>query len=294
MRSRCLRARELSTPSTHDQRNRSPRGIRLHDRSRRHAGANAAERLLPRSSHPPADARARVRAHLAMARRPRRRRRCRARSRRARCCPGISTSRSCLRATPAGAALPLQRLHAPRQHPGARAPCRAEQIRCGYHSRRFDLAGRMTFMPGFEQAQDFPGPSDHLPRVPFGDFAGQAFASLAPAAPFEAFFARDRRAPGVAAARRAPPRSDARPRVRDRRALGALRRELPRGPAHSLPASGAEPGARHGALRATTSGATAACSSRGRARATRRSSCRPPRPTMASGSRRTTGGCSRT
>src|SRR5689334_10493107 len=70
-----------------------------------------------------------------------------------------------------------------------RERCRAEQIRCSYHSRRFDLDGRMTFMPGFEQARDFPGPSDHLPQVPFGDFAGQAFASLAPAAPFEAFFA---------------------------------------------------------------------------------------------------------
>ena len=30
--------------------------------------------------------------------------------------------------------------------------CQAEQIRCGYHSRRFDLAGRMTFMPAFEHA----------------------------------------------------------------------------------------------------------------------------------------------
>ena len=70
-----------------------------------------------------------------------------------------------------------------------RERCRAEQIRCSYHSRRFDLDGRMTFMPGFEQARDFPGPSDHLPQVPFGNFAGQAFASLAPAAPFEAFFA---------------------------------------------------------------------------------------------------------
>src|SRR5215472_11467515 len=27
-----------------------------------------------------------------------------------------------------------------------------EQIRCGYHSRRFDLSGRMTFMPEFAQA----------------------------------------------------------------------------------------------------------------------------------------------
>jgi choline monooxygenase len=70
-----------------------------------------------------------------------------------------------------------------------REPCRAEQIRCSYHSRRFDLGGRMTFMPGFEQARNFPEPSDHLPQVPLGEFAGQAFASLAPAAPFDAFFA---------------------------------------------------------------------------------------------------------
>ena len=70
-----------------------------------------------------------------------------------------------------------------------RAPCRAEQIRCGYHSRRFDLAGHMTFMPGFEGARDFPSPSDDLPAVPLGRFAGQAFASLDPAAPFDAFFA---------------------------------------------------------------------------------------------------------
>jgi choline monooxygenase len=69
------------------------------------------------------------------------------------------------------------------------APCRAEQIRCGYHSRRFDLAGRMTFMPGFDGARGFPSPADDLPRVPFGAFARQGFAALAPAAPFDAFFA---------------------------------------------------------------------------------------------------------
>jgi phenylpropionate dioxygenase-like ring-hydroxylating dioxygenase large terminal subunit len=56
-------------------------------------------------------------------------------------------------------------------------------------TRGVDLAGLMTFMPGFENAQNFPGPSDHLPSVPFGRFAGQAFAALAPAAPFDAFFA---------------------------------------------------------------------------------------------------------
>jgi choline monooxygenase len=68
-----------------------------------------------------------------------------------------------------------------------KAPCHAEQIRCGYHSRRFDMAGRMTFMPEFDAAKDFPAPSDHLPQVPFGVLGTQAFAAVDPAAPLEAF-----------------------------------------------------------------------------------------------------------
>jgi len=67
------------------------------------------------------------------------------------------------------------------------APCRAPQIRCGYHSRRFGLDGRMTFMPGFEGARDFPSPRDDLPQVALAEFGPLAFASLAPAAPFEDF-----------------------------------------------------------------------------------------------------------
>ena len=69
------------------------------------------------------------------------------------------------------------------------APCRAKDIRCGYHSRRFDLAGRMTFMPGFADAKDFPGAADHLPSVPFVELAGHGFASLSPAAPARDFLA---------------------------------------------------------------------------------------------------------
>ncbi|MGE5616089.1 MAG: SRPBCC family protein [Bacillota bacterium] len=68
-----------------------------------------------------------------------------------------------------------------------REPCRAEQIRCGYHSRRFDLAGRMVFMPEFIGVKDFPAESDHLARVPFADWHGHGFASIDPAAPFEEF-----------------------------------------------------------------------------------------------------------
>ena len=68
-------------------------------------------------------------------------------------------------------------------------PCRAKEIRCGYHSRRFDMAGKMTFMPEFKDARNFPSAADHLPEVPFGEWAGLAFASIAPAAPLDAFLA---------------------------------------------------------------------------------------------------------
>jgi choline monooxygenase len=68
-----------------------------------------------------------------------------------------------------------------------REACRAREIRCGYHSRRFDLAGRMTFMPGFEGAAAFPSRADDLPQVALADWAGFGFAALEPAAPFEAF-----------------------------------------------------------------------------------------------------------
>lgn len=68
-------------------------------------------------------------------------------------------------------------------------PCGARQIRCGYHSRRFDLAGRMTFMPEFEGVCDFPSPADDLPRPPFAPWHGLGFASVSPAVEFAAVFA---------------------------------------------------------------------------------------------------------
>jgi len=70
-----------------------------------------------------------------------------------------------------------------------KAPCRAEQIRCGYHSRRFDLAGKMIFMPEFLGVKDFPAASDNLPQVAFGEWAGHGFAALDPAAPLDEFVA---------------------------------------------------------------------------------------------------------
>lgn len=70
------------------------------------------------------------------------------------------------------------------------APCRADHIRCGYHSRRFELDGRLRHMPGFEGACGFPSEEDDLPRLPLPFAGGHAYTSLAPldpVAPFEAW-----------------------------------------------------------------------------------------------------------
>ena len=65
--------------------------------------------------------------------------------------------------------------------------CRAKQIRCGYHSRRFELDGRMTFMPEFKEAKDFPRPADDLPRLALHEWAGQGFVALDTVVHFEGF-----------------------------------------------------------------------------------------------------------
>jgi phenylpropionate dioxygenase-like ring-hydroxylating dioxygenase large terminal subunit len=77
-------------------------------------------------------------------------------------------------------------------------PGRASQIRCGYHGRRFDLAGRMLAMPGFKGACDFPAAGDHLPQVPLGDWHGHAFVALAPTTPLaELLDPIEQRLPGL-------------------------------------------------------------------------------------------------
>lgn len=65
----------------------------------------------------------------------------------------------------------------------------ARQIRCGYHSRRFDLDGRMRFMPGFEGARDFPTKADDLPQIALATWGAQAFVALDPRQPFEQLLA---------------------------------------------------------------------------------------------------------
>jgi choline monooxygenase len=85
------------------------------------------------------------------------------------------------------------------------APCRTTDIRCRYHSRRFDLAGRMTFMPEFGGARAFPSPADNLAEVALSTRGGHGFVALAPAAPLgdflDAVFARIGTAPDFTARR---------------------------------------------------------------------------------------------
>jgi choline monooxygenase len=68
-------------------------------------------------------------------------------------------------------------------------PCSARDIRCAYHSRRFDYSGRMTFMPEFDGAQDFPREADHLKPLAFGQWRDFGFAAIESAPPFDSVFA---------------------------------------------------------------------------------------------------------
>ncbi|MBL8763654.1 MAG: Rieske 2Fe-2S domain-containing protein [Phycisphaerae bacterium] len=62
---------------------------------------------------------------------------------------------------------------------------REKSLVCGYHGRRFELDGFCRHMPEFEQVTGFPGPKDHLSRIPFASWSRFLFASPAPAAAFE-------------------------------------------------------------------------------------------------------------
>jgi len=70
--------------------------------------------------------------------------------------------------------------------------CRANLIRCGYHGRRFSLAGKFLSMPEFEGVENFPSEKDNLPTLPFGVWENFWFASLNPIAPLENFLAEMR------------------------------------------------------------------------------------------------------
>ncbi|MFO0551432.1 MAG: SRPBCC family protein [Polyangiaceae bacterium] len=67
------------------------------------------------------------------------------------------------------------------------APCRAPNLRCGYHGRRFTLAGKFAHMPEFEDARNFPSPADDLPIIASASWGPVVFGSLGSRVGFEAW-----------------------------------------------------------------------------------------------------------
>ena len=63
-------------------------------------------------------------------------------------------------------------------------PCKVDLIRCPYHGRRFLLSGKMISMPEFDGVEGFPSVADDLVKLPFAEFGGFLFASVAPVAEF--------------------------------------------------------------------------------------------------------------
>jgi choline monooxygenase len=61
--------------------------------------------------------------------------------------------------------------------------CQTQQLRCGYHGRRFALDGKFVSTPGFENAVDFPSREDNLPKVPVGNWSKLLFAGIMPSVP---------------------------------------------------------------------------------------------------------------
>lgn len=62
-------------------------------------------------------------------------------------------------------------------------------LRCRYHGRKFDLAGRFVSMPEFDNVTGFPSPADDLPWLPIRSWGPIFFAGIDPAVPFDSWIA---------------------------------------------------------------------------------------------------------
>ena len=68
------------------------------------------------------------------------------------------------------------------------APCKANNIRCKYHGRLFDLSGKFKSMPEFQEVRNFPTADDDLYKVPLFQWGGLLFTSLNKNLPAKRFF----------------------------------------------------------------------------------------------------------
>jgi choline monooxygenase len=57
-------------------------------------------------------------------------------------------------------------------------PCKANDIRCKYHGRRFQLNGQFLSMPEFKEVEGFPSADDNLTSLPLVEWGKWLFTSL--------------------------------------------------------------------------------------------------------------------
>ncbi len=56
--------------------------------------------------------------------------------------------------------------------------CKANDIRCPYHGRRFQLNGQFVSMPEFKEVENFPSEGDNLASLPLYEIGSLLFTSL--------------------------------------------------------------------------------------------------------------------
>jgi choline monooxygenase len=59
-----------------------------------------------------------------------------------------------------------------------KACSKANNLRCKYHGRLFDLDGKFISMPEFKEVENFPCQDDHLPNLPLFTWGNLLFTSL--------------------------------------------------------------------------------------------------------------------
>ncbi len=66
--------------------------------------------------------------------------------------------------------------------------CNSNRLRCKYHGRVFDLAGKFMFMPEFEEVENFPCEADNLTDLPLFQLGTLLFTTLQRGVPTTPFF----------------------------------------------------------------------------------------------------------
>jgi choline monooxygenase len=66
--------------------------------------------------------------------------------------------------------------------------CNLNNLKCGYHGRKFSLDGKFISMPEFKEVENFPTKDDDLPKLNLFKWGKWLFTSIYQKYPFELFF----------------------------------------------------------------------------------------------------------